>query len=45
MIYLLIVKWIYPTLPNKMLMVTAMIFGAPYSWLYNLKTYIKNVKI
>ena len=38
MIYLLIAMWIYPTMPDKMLMVIAMIFGAhllPYSWLYN----------
>ena len=43
MIYLLIAMWIYPTLPDKMLMVIAMIFGAhllPYSWLYKSKTYM-----
>lgn len=43
MIYLLIAIWIYPTLPDKMLMVIAMIFGAhllPYSWLYKSKTYM-----
>mgnify|MGYP003296181319 CR=1 FL=1 len=43
MIYLLIAMWIYPTLPDKMLMVIAMIFGAhlfPYSWLYNSSTYM-----
>ena len=43
MIYLLIAMWIYPTLPDKMLMVIAMIFGAhllPYSWLYNSKSYM-----
>ena len=43
MIYLLIAMWIYPTLPDKMLMVIAMIFGAhllPYSWLYDSKTYM-----
>ena len=43
MIYLLIAMWIYPTMPDKMLMVIAMIFGAhllPYSWLYNSKTYM-----
>lgn len=43
MIYLLIAMWIYPTLPDKMLMVIAMIFGAhlfPYSWLYNSRTYM-----
>ena len=35
--------WVYPTLPDKMLMVIAMIFGAhllPYSWLYNSKSYM-----
>ena len=35
--------WIYPTVPEKMLMVIAMIFGAhllPYSWLYKSKIYM-----
>lgn len=43
MLYLLIAMWIYPTVPEKMLMVIAMIFGAhllPYSWLYKSKTYM-----
>ena len=43
MIYLLIAMWIYPTIPEKMLMVIAMIFGAhllPFGWLYNSKTYL-----
>ena len=43
MIYLLIAMWVYPTIPNKMLMVIAMIFGGhllPYSWLYNSKAYM-----
>lgn len=43
MLYLLIAMWIYPTLPEKMLMVIAMIFGAhllPYSWLYKSQSYI-----
>ena len=43
MIYLLIAMWIYPTIPDKMLMVIAMIFGAhllPYSWLYESKSYM-----
>ncbi len=43
MLYLLIAMWIYPTVPEKMLMVVAMIFGAhllPYSWLYQSKTYM-----
>lgn len=43
MLYLLIAMWVYPTVPNKMTMVIAMIFGAhllPYGWLYKSKTYI-----
>jgi len=42
MMYLLIAMWIYPTVPEKMVMVLAMIFGAhlmPYSWLYKSKSY------
>ena len=42
-LYLLIAMWIYPTIPEKMLMVIAMIFGAhllPYSWLYGSKSYM-----
>lgn len=42
-LYLLIAMWIYPTIPEKMLMIIAMIFGAhlmPYSWLYRSKTYM-----
>ncbi|WP_251861775.1 hypothetical protein [Clostridium sp. Marseille-Q2269] len=42
MIYLLIAMWIYPTVPEKMLMVLAIIFGAhllPYGWLYKSKSY------
>ena len=42
MIYLLIAMWIYPTVPDKMVMVIAMIFGAhllPYAWLYSSKIY------
>lgn len=41
-LYLLIAMWVYPTVPDKMLMVIAMIFGAhllPYGWLYKSKTY------
>ena len=41
-LYLLIAMWVYPTVPDKMLMVIAMIFGAhlmPYSWLYLSKSY------
>ena len=42
-IYLLIAMWVYPTIPDKLLMVIAMIFGGhllPYSWLYNSKAYM-----
>ncbi len=41
-LYLIIAMWIYPTIPEKMLMVIAIIFGAhlmPYSWLYRSKSY------
>ncbi len=43
MLYLLIAMWVYPTVPDKMLMVIAMIFGAhllPYSWLYKSRSYM-----
>ncbi|MBK1810754.1 hypothetical protein JHL18_08900 [Clostridium sp. YIM B02505] len=43
MLYLLIAMWVYPTVPEKMLMVIAMIFGAhllPYGWLYKSKSYM-----
>ncbi|WP_310603129.1 DUF7010 family protein [Anaerosporobacter sp.] len=42
MLYILIVMWIYGCVPDKMLMVYAMIFGAhllPYGWLYQSKMY------
>ncbi|MGB7594320.1 MAG: hypothetical protein WBL80_01995 [Erysipelotrichaceae bacterium] len=42
MLYLLIAMWIYSAMPDKMLMVLAMIFGAhllPYGWLYKSKSY------
>jgi len=42
-LYLLIAMWIYPTIPDKMVMVLAMIFGAhllPYGWLYKSKSYV-----
>lgn len=42
-LYLLIAMWVYPTIPEKMLMVIAMIFGAhllPYSWLYKSRSYL-----
>src|SRR6056297_873389 len=42
-IYLLIAMWVYPTVPEKMVMILAMIFGAhllPYGWLYQSKSYL-----
>lgn len=42
MLYILIAMWVYAALPEKMLMVYAMIFGAhllPYGWLYQSKCY------
>lgn len=42
MLYILIAMWMYHALPDKMLMVYAIIFGAhllPYGWLYQSKTY------
>ncbi|HYE12613.1 MAG TPA: hypothetical protein VEF53_20810, partial [Patescibacteria group bacterium] len=44
MLYLLIAMWVYPTIPEKMVMVLAMIFGAhllPYGWLYKSKSYMR----
>ena len=41
-LYILIAMWIYPTVPDKMVMVLAVIFGAhllPYGWLYQSKAY------
>lgn len=43
MLYLIIAMWMYSAMPDKMLMILAMIFGAhllPYSWLYQSKTYM-----
>ena len=42
-VYLLIAMWVYNAVPEKMLMVYAMIFGAhlmPYSWLYRSPSYM-----
>lgn len=42
-LYLLIAMWIYPTIPEKVLMILAIIFGAhllPYSWLYKSRAYL-----
>ncbi|KJS84430.1 MAG: hypothetical protein JM58_10765 [Peptococcaceae bacterium BICA1-8] len=41
-LYILIAMWIYPTVPDKMVMVLAIIFGAhllPFGWLYKSKAY------
>jgi hypothetical protein len=43
LIYILIVMWVYPTVPDKMVMILAMVFGAhllPFGWLYKSKSYI-----
>jgi len=43
MIYLLIVMWAFNAVPEKMVMVYAIVFGAhllPYSWLYKNKMYL-----
>lgn len=42
MVYILIAMWVFSSVPDKMLMVYAMIFGAhlmPYGWLYKSKAY------
>ena len=42
MLYLLIAMWIYAAVPDKMVMILAMIFGAhllPYAWLYQSMSY------
>lgn len=42
MLYILIAMWVYSSVPDKMLMVYAMIFGAhllPFGWLYRSKSY------
>ena len=47
-LYLLIAMWVYPTVPEKMLMIIAIIFGAhllPYGWLYKSKAYIVSAVI
>lgn len=41
-LYILIAMWVYPTVPDKMVMVLAIIFGAhlmPFGWLYKSKAY------
>lgn len=42
LLYLLIAMWVFNAVPDKMLMVLTMIFGAhlmPFSWLYASKSY------
>ena len=42
LLYLLIVMWVFNAVPEKMLMVYAMVFGGhlfPYSWLYKSNSY------
>ena len=42
MLYLLIAMWVYAAIPDKMVMVIAIIFGAhllPFGWLYDSKAY------
>jgi len=41
-LYILIAMWVYPTVPDKMVMVLAIIFGAhllPFGWLYQSRAY------
>ena len=43
LLYLLIAMWVYPTIPEKMVMVLGMIFGAhllPFGWLYKSRSYL-----
>ena len=43
MLYILIVMWVYAAVPEKMVMVYAMVFGAhlmPFSWLYASRSYM-----
>jgi len=42
-LYILIAMWVFAAVPDKMLMVYTMIFGAhlmPFSWLYRSKSYL-----
>lgn len=42
-LYILIAMWVFSAVPEKMLMVYSMIFGAhlmPYSWLYQSRSYM-----
>ena len=43
MLYILIVMWVYAAVPEKMVMVYAMVFGAhlmTFSWLYDSRSYM-----
>lgn len=43
LLYILIAMWVFAAVPEKMLMVYAMVFGAhlmPFSWLYQSKSYL-----
>ena len=43
LLYLPIAIWVYPTVPQKLVMILAIIFGAhllPYGWLYRSKSYM-----
>lgn len=43
LLYMLIAMWVFPTVPDKFLMVMAMIFGAhllPFSWIYRSVSYL-----
>lgn len=43
LLYILIVMWVFAAVPEKMVMVYAMVFGAhlmPFSWLYQSKSYL-----
>lgn len=43
LLYLLIAMWVFSVVPEKMLMIVAIIFGGhllPYSWLYKSKVYL-----
>jgi hypothetical protein len=43
LLYILIVMWVFAALPEKMVMVYAMVFGAhlmPFSWLYQSRSYL-----
>ncbi len=43
LLYILIVMWVFAAVPEKMLMVYAMVFGAhlmPFSWLYRSRCYL-----